>query len=156
MTNGSLFFHEQGEYLKAFNSKDGLGIKMTMEQGYRWAVITGRSSRIVLHRMSELNIQHVFQNTTDKRKTLATWLLEQQLRPEQVLFIGDDLIDLDAMQWVGLGIAVADAHPWVKQQAHWCTSHPGGAGALREACDLLLMSTPGSPFAHWVQPCSDS
>lgn len=156
LTDGTIYFDAQGETFKAFNSKDGLGLRLTLDYGYQWAVITGRISSALYQRMKDFGIHHIHQGITDKKEILQQLLEKLDYTPEQTMFIGDDLIDLEAMQMVGLSVAVADAHPWVKQHAHWSTSNDGGKGALREACDLLLMSCPNSPFFNWVKPCNIS
>ncbi len=140
LTDGSLFFDNQGQEYKAFNSKDGHGMRMLMECGIEAAIITGRQSELVLHRADNLKIprSHIWQGFRDKRPAFQALLAQTQLQPQQIAYIGDDVIDLPVMTQVGLAIAVADAHPFVRQHAHWTTQHQGGRGAAREACELLL------------------
>lgn len=152
LTDGTVYISEHGETLKPFNSKDGLGVKLTMKHGYQWAVISGRTSKPLLKRMHDLGIEHTYANVLNKCDVLQELWQATGFTPEQTLFIGDDLIDLDAMMAVGFCIAVADAHPWIKQQSHWCTSLGGGKGAVREVCDLLLMC-PNGPFSYWIDAC---
>jgi 3-deoxy-D-manno-octulosonate 8-phosphate phosphatase (KDO 8-P phosphatase) len=89
-------------------------------------------------RAEELDIAHVYQGQGDKRACLLQLLEALQLAPEQAAFAGDDLPDLPPMRIAGLAVAVANAHPWVAEAAHWQTRLPGGMGAVREVCDLIL------------------
>ncbi len=138
MTDGSLTFSESGEELKTFHVQDGLGLALLREAGCRIAVISARTSTIVAKRMAELGIDHVYQGRKDKRATLNTILNELNIDSASVVYAGDDLIDLPAMKQAGIAIAVANAHPLVKQQADWVTGKPGGSGAVREICELIL------------------
>jgi 3-deoxy-D-manno-octulosonate 8-phosphate phosphatase (KDO 8-P phosphatase) len=140
LTDGSLFFDNQGQEYKAFNSKDGHGMRMLMESGIEAALITGRQSELVLHRADNLKIprSRIWQGYRDKRPAFQDLLAQTQLAPEHIAYIGDDVIDLPVMKQVGLAIAVADAHPFVQHHAHWTTHHQGGRGAVREACEMLL------------------
>ena len=143
LTDGSLFFDNQGQEYKAFNSKDGHGMRMLMESGIEVAIITGRQSTLVLHRASNLQIpsNRIWQGYRDKRPAFQELLTQTGLQPSQIAYVGDDVIDLPVMTQVGLAIAVADAHPFVQQQAHWVTHYNGGRGAARECCEFLM-------FAH--------
>lgn len=138
LTDGKLWYTADGHELKAFNAHDGLGLKRLLANGVEVAVITARQSHIVTERMAELGVAHVYQHQGDKRACLQQLLHALRLEPAQAAFIGDDLPDLAAMQCVGLSIAVANAHPWVRERAHWRTQLRGGAGAAREVCDLIL------------------
>lgn len=138
LTNGSLFFDNQGEEYKAFNSRDGHGMRMLMECGLEAAVITGRQSRLVEHRMHDLGISRVYQGFRDKRPAYRALLEESGYRREQIAYLGDDVIDLPVMKQVGMAMAVADAHPFVIQHADYVTQRPGGQGAAREAIEFLL------------------
>ncbi|MBZ0222778.1 MAG: HAD-IIIA family hydrolase [Dokdonella sp.] len=138
LTDGKLVYAADGHESKAFHVHDGLGFRRLLANGIEVAVITARMSRIVTERMAELGVAHVYQDQKDKRACLAQLLQALQLAPEQVAYTGDDLPDLAPMQGIGLAIAVANAHPWVRERAHWRTRHAGGDGAAREVCDLLL------------------
>ncbi|HIQ07384.1 MAG TPA: 3-deoxy-manno-octulosonate-8-phosphatase KdsC [Thiotrichaceae bacterium] len=140
MTDGSLFFDNSGQELKAFNSKDGHGIRMLLENDIAVAIITGRTSDIVLHRADNLQIdrKYIYQGYRDKRPAFQALLKDTQLAAENIAYIGDDIIDLPVMSQVGMAIAVNDAHSFVKQHAHWVTKHSGGKGAVREACEGIL------------------
>jgi 3-deoxy-D-manno-octulosonate 8-phosphate phosphatase (KDO 8-P phosphatase) len=138
LTDGSLFLGDDGQEYKAFHSQDGHGIKMLQRHGVRCAVITGRTSKVVEHRMRNLGIELVYQGQENKLEGFADLLQRVQLSPQQVAYVGDDVVDLPVMRKVGLAIAVQDAHPWVLKHAHWQTPRGGGRGAARDVCELLL------------------
>lgn len=138
LTDGRLWYSEDGRELKSFSVQDGLGLKRLRANGIEVAIVTARVSHTVALRAEELGLVHVYQGQADKRACLEHVLRALHLGPEQSAFIGDDLPDLAAMRFAGLGIAVANAHPWVAARAHWRTQHRGGDGAVREVCDLLL------------------
>jgi len=138
LTNGSLFFDNRGEEYKAFNSRDGHGMRMLMECGLEAAIITGRQSQLVEHRMRDLGISRVYQGFRDKRPAFETLRQETGYSREQIAYLGDDVIDLPVMKQVGMAMAVADAHPFVIQHADYVTQRPGGQGAAREAIEFLL------------------
>jgi 3-deoxy-D-manno-octulosonate 8-phosphate phosphatase (KDO 8-P phosphatase) len=138
LTDGGLFVGDDGQEYKAFHSQDGHGIKMLQRHGVRCAIITGRTSRVVEHRMRNLGIELVYQGQSDKLVGYADLMERVGLDPEQVAYVGDDVVDLPVMRKVGLAIAVQDAHPWVVQHAHWQTPRGGGRGAARDVCEMLL------------------
>lgn len=138
LTDGKLFFDEQGREYKSFNTKDGHGFKMLHGSGVDIAIISGRQSHSVSVRMANLGVKHVFQGQEDKTIAFKALCEKLSLQPEQVAYVGDDLPDLPLMNRVGLSIAVGDAHIAVKSQADWCTTLAGGNGAAREVCDLVM------------------
>jgi len=140
LTTGTLFFDNQGEEYKAFNSKDGHGLRMLLECGLQAAIITGRKSALVEHRMHDLGIDIVFQGYRDKRPAFDLLLQQTGLKPEQVAYMGDDVVDLPIMTQVGMAIAVSDAHHFVIQHADYVTKKPGGTGAAREAIEYILQA----------------
>lgn len=140
LSDGKVFFSNQGAELKNFNIKDGLGIKLLQQSGIDVAIITGRNSAIVAHRAKELGIRYLYQGCVDKRAAFAEMLQQLALTNEQVAHVGDDLPDLPLMQLAGLGISVADAYSFVSQKADWITTHKGGEGAVRDIADLILYS----------------
>lgn len=139
-SDGRIYMGNQGEELKAFHTRDGFGIKAVLNAGIEVAVITGRQSQIVQNRMSALGVPHIHQGQDNKDIAYQQLLKALSLTPQQVAYIGDDVIDLSVMNQVGLAIAVNDAHPLVIQQAHYQTKIKGGYGAVRECCDLLLLA----------------
>jgi len=138
LTRGEVYLDNADLELKAFNIKDGLGIKLLQRYGIEIAVITGRTSNIVERRMAELDVKHVYQGKKNKIETYQRLLSSLNLSTSQVAYVGDDLPDLPLIRRSALGIAVADAHDFVKQKADWVTVNKGGCGAVRDIADLLL------------------
>jgi 3-deoxy-D-manno-octulosonate 8-phosphate phosphatase (KDO 8-P phosphatase) len=138
LTDGRLFFDQQGNEYKCFHARDGHGLKLLKQTGVEIAVISGRSSATVALRMKNLGIEHVYQGHENKRMAFQEILQNLQLSPNQVAHVGDDLLDLPIMTQVGFAIAVQDANFAVKQYAEWCTQTLGGQGAVREVCDLIM------------------
>jgi len=138
LTDGRLIYAADGHELKAFHVHDGLGLKRLLANHVEVAVITSRMSMLVTERMAELGVAHVYQGQDDKLACFEQLLHALKLAPEEVAYTGDDLPDLAVMQRVGLAIAVANAHPWVRERSHWRTRLSGGAGAVREVADLIL------------------
>lgn len=140
LTDGGLFFDNHGQEYKMFNSKDGHGLRMLLENGVEAALITGRESELVKHRAANLRLSPslIYQGYRDKLPAFAHLLENTDFTPEQIAFVGDDVVDLPIMSQVGLSIAVADAHWFVKQQADWTTETAGGKGAAREVCEMIL------------------
>jgi len=140
LTDGGLFLDNRGEEYKAFNSRDGHGLKMLQRNGVGVGIITGRESQIVAHRTRELGIQHVRQGCADKFPVYEDMLRELGLMPEQVGFVGDDVVDLQIMLRVGFAVCPQDGHFLVKRHAHWVTPNGGGCGAGRDVCELLMLA----------------
>lgn len=138
MTDGSIYISDSGEELKAFNSKDGHGIKLLMRAGLDVAIITGRVSKALEHRVRDLGIKYVVQNCKDKRAALMDLAEELGLPTNQMAFMGDDVVDLPAMRLCGLSFAPADALPMVKREATIVTERDGGRGCVREAVEEIL------------------
>jgi 3-deoxy-D-manno-octulosonate 8-phosphate phosphatase (KDO 8-P phosphatase) len=138
LTDGGLQFDTRGEQHKTFNSLDGHGIRMLLESAIEVAIITGRDSTIVSQRAQELGVRHLYQGCRDKLAAFNALLKQTGLEPGQVAYVGDDLPDLPIMRRVGLAIAVANAHGFVKQHCDWVTTLPGGRGAVREVTDFIL------------------
>lgn len=138
LTDGSLFIGDDGQEYKAFHSRDGHGMKMLQASGVEIGIITGRTSQVVKHRMDSLGIRHVYQGKLEKLPAFEELVAKLGLPPHQVAYVGDDVVDLPVMRRVGLAVAVQDAHPLVKQHAHWTTDHGGGRGAARDVCELIM------------------
>ena len=138
LTNGGLFFGDDGQEYKAFNSRDGHGFKMLHNNGIQTAIITGRSSRVVEHRASNLGIDIIYQGQHDKASALQDLVEKTGLSLEEIAFVGDDVVDIPVMSQVGLAIAVNDAHPLVSAYSHWKTASAGGEGAGRDVCEMIL------------------
>ena len=149
LTNGQLILGENGNEYKSFHVRDGQGIVMLMETGCNVAVITARSSNIVTERMTSLGIKYIYQDEKNKGRALIKLIDELNLESSEVAYVGDDLIDLPAMNKVGLPIAVADAHPEVKKLAKLITQNNGGHGAAREVCELIMNAQ--NNFANLIE-----
>ena len=137
-SDGLIYMGNFGEELKTFHTKDGFGIKAILNLDIDVAIITGRESKIVETRMSALGIKHIYQGKEDKLTVYHALLKKLNLTPQQVAYIGDDVVDLPVIKECGLGVAVKDAHPLVLQGADLITKTKGGYGAVREVCDLFL------------------
>ena len=138
LTDGSLFIGDAGEEYKAFHSRDGHGIKMLQGHGVEIAIITGRVSNVVEHRMESLGVTHVYQGKREKLPAFQELIAKLDIPEEQVAYVGDDVVDLPVMRRVGLAIAVQDAHPLVLKHSHWQTPTPGGRGAARDVCEMIM------------------
>lgn len=138
LTDGRLFFGDDGQEYKAFHSRDGHGMKMLQQSGVEVGIITGRTSKVVEHRMANLGVQHVYQGKLEKLPAYEELITKLGLTPEQVAYMGDDVVDLPIMLRVGLAVATNDAHKLVTQHAHWQTPHGGGQGAARDLCELIM------------------
>ena len=137
-TDGRILIDHTGKESKSFNVRDGHGVRMLLHYGIQVAVLSGRKSQAVDVRMEELGVDDVLQGHADKRSAFNTLVQSKNLSNEQVAYVGDDIVDVQAMQLAGISFAVADAHPWVKQQADIITQNAGGHGAVREICELIL------------------
>jgi len=138
LTDGRLWYGPDGEAFKAFNVRDGHGIKSLVAAGVGVAVISGRRSAAVTARMRELGVADVAQGVNDKSRALAELLERNAVEPRRVACLVDDTPDLGLMAAVGMPAAVADAHPEVLAAAKHVTRAAGGHGAVREFCDFLL------------------
>lgn len=138
LTRGEIIFNNQGIETKQFHIRDGLGIRLWQRAGYKFGLITGRSSHVVKIRAAELGIEIVRQTAEDKLPIALEILGQLGLRPEQVCYIGDDLPDVPVIRHVGLGVAVADACAEARSAAHYTTTLAGGTGAVRETIEMVL------------------
>ncbi|TCV98768.1 3-deoxy-manno-octulosonate-8-phosphatase KdsC [Biostraticola tofi] len=140
MSDGLIYMGNHGEELKAFNVRDGYGIRCLLTSQVEVAIITGRQATLLEDRCRTLGISHLYQGQSDKTLAFRELLGKLSLTAEQVAYIGDDLIDWPVMSQVGLSVAVADAHPMLLPRADYVTHIAGGRGAVREVCDLLLLA----------------
>lgn len=140
LTDGTLSVLPDGEEVKAYNVRDGMGILMAGKAGIDVGVITGKTSRSLDHRSSKLHLAEIHQGVADKGKVLAEILERRKLAAEEVAYIGDDLGDLDVIRAVGLAAAVEDAHPLVRRHSDYICRLPGGKGAVREFIEFIIKS----------------
>lgn len=137
-TDGRIFIDAEGKETKVFHVHDGHGVRMLLHYGVDVAVLSARKSQAVTTRMQELGVTDILQGHINKHDAFNTLLQEKALDKNQVAFVGDDIVDLQAMRLAGLSIAVANARDLVKQHADLVTTCAGGAGAVREVCELIL------------------
>lgn len=138
LTDGRLYYGVDGEVVKVFHARDGLGLRLLRNEGVQLAVISGRAAPALERRLRDLRIHHVLLGRDDKRSALMECLSSAGVSAEEAAFMGDDVLDLPGMRAVGVSIAVADAHWLVRREAAWVTQLPGGEGAVREVADALL------------------
>jgi 3-deoxy-D-manno-octulosonate 8-phosphate phosphatase (KDO 8-P phosphatase) len=146
LTNGQIIYQDDGSEIKAFDVQDGHGIKLLQRAGIEVALVTGRFCRAVEHRAAGLQIARVYQGVHYKLEAYGKILQETGLHDHEIGYMGDDLIDIPVMRRVGLAVAVPNASPHVFPYAHYVTRAPGGSGACREVCEILLRVQ-----GHWEQ-----
>ncbi|MBI4192394.1 MAG: HAD-IIIA family hydrolase [Betaproteobacteria bacterium] len=138
LTDGSLYLADDGEEIKAFNSRDGHGMKMLRDSGVELAIITGRISRCVELRARNVGVELLFQGVADKAQAFAELLAARKLDAAATAYMGDDVVDLPVLRRCGLALTVPEAPFAVKQHADYVTRAPAGRGAAREACELIM------------------
>jgi 3-deoxy-D-manno-octulosonate 8-phosphate phosphatase (KDO 8-P phosphatase) len=140
MTDGRLYFSPNGDEMKTFFSRDGLGLKMLAKSGVKLAIITGRDSPIVTRRAENLGIDLVMQGIEDKRGAMTELLEREGLDFAHAGYMGDDVVDLGVMTACGFSATVPDCHASVRQIADYVSCAAAGAGAVRDVCELLLQA----------------
>jgi 3-deoxy-D-manno-octulosonate 8-phosphate phosphatase (KDO 8-P phosphatase) len=138
LTDGRLYYGPNGDELKAFDIRDGLGLKMLRATGVEVAFVTGRTSRAVELRAENLGVSHVFQGVGDKLAVFEQLLKRLTLNFPAAAAMGDDLPDLPVLRRCGFAACVSDAPVLVRSHSHYVAHQPGGAGAVREVCELLM------------------
>lgn len=138
LTDGGLYLTDSGEEMKRFNSLDGHGLKMLKASGVELAIITGRTSRCVELRATNLGITRLYQGVEDKWDTMQKLLAELNLAADAAAYMGDDVVDLPVMRRVGFSITVPNAPQVVRDHAHYLAQREGGHGAVRETCELIM------------------
>ncbi len=138
LTDGTLVINSDGSESKFFNSQDGHAIKMWQRAGLQVAILSGRASEPTRHRAKQLEIEYVFEDCINKLPVLEEFLKQINLPPDSVAYIGDDVVDLPVMRFVGFSAAVANAVDDVKKQADYVTIRRGGSGAVREVIEYIL------------------
>ena len=140
LSDGRLWFTSDGKEIKAFHVLDGQGMKLLREHNIEVALITARESPVVQTRARELGLRHVYQGSRNKLDSLDHLCNALSVMRDQVAYMGDDLPDLPVLKVVGFAAAPANAHPWVRDYAHWHSQSGGGEGAVRELCDAVLLA----------------
>ncbi|MDR0363130.1 MAG: HAD hydrolase family protein [Planctomycetota bacterium] len=138
MSDGKIGYMANGDEWKAFDAKDGAGVKYWVRAGHRAGIITGRSSPLVDRRAAELDIEFVEQNAKSKLPVFMRMLGKAGVRPEEVAVMGDDIADIPLIRAAGAGVAVADATEETRDAALWVTKKNGGHGAIREVIETIL------------------
>ena len=138
LTDGTLYYSGAGEELKAFNVRDGHGMRMLQASGVTLAIITSRTSRGVGVRARDLGINLLYQGASDKTAAFAELLARLALAADEASYMGDDVIDLPVLRRCGLALTVPEAPVLVRRQAHYVTAAGGGRGAVREACEFIM------------------
>lgn len=139
LTDGTIYISPSGEAMKAFNVKDGYGIVQARRKGIIPVIITGRKSQIVEERAKELKITELYQGIEDKLAQLKKVAGKYGVSSEQIAYIGDDLNDLECVEFCGLTGCPADAVEEIQRKVHYVCSHDGGKGAVREFLDKILL-----------------
>lgn len=143
LTDGRLWLAPDGGELKAMHVHDGLGLKRLLASGITPAVISSRASRAVEDRLLDLGLQYIYLAAEDKLASFHGLLDDLGLSAADAAVMGDDLPDLPLLQEAGLALTVPEAVPEVRAAAHWSATRPGGFGAVREACELLIAARAG-------------
>jgi len=138
LTDGSIVYDASGSQIQSFHVHDGLGIKLLERAGVHTAIISSRKSAALDRRAEELDIRFVFQGISDKLAAYGEIASELGISDEETAYIGDDWVDIRMLRLAGLAVVVPDAPEPVKNYAHYVTGKPGGRGAVREVCDLIL------------------
>jgi 3-deoxy-D-manno-octulosonate 8-phosphate phosphatase (KDO 8-P phosphatase) len=138
LTDGSLYYGDQGEMVKGFNVLDGLGMLWLSRSEIRTVILSGRESSIVTRRAADLGVEMVLQGIADKSQALDTVIEAMAVPARHIGYMGDDVIDISVMRRVGFAATVPNAATGVARHAHWMSNRPGGQGAVREVCELIL------------------
>jgi 3-deoxy-D-manno-octulosonate 8-phosphate phosphatase (KDO 8-P phosphatase) len=146
LTDGSLVYGAEGELWKVFHVRDGVGLKLAKEAGLKIGILSGRGNAALEARAREVGFDALIQNHQDKDAAFTAFLKEHNAAPERVAYAGDDLLDLPVIRRCGLSFAPADAVAEVRHRVHRVLSLPGGRGAVREMCELVLRAR-----GHWDQ-----
>lgn len=138
LTDGSLLYTDSTAESKSFNTQDGFGLRLLLDSGIDVGIITARKSEVVARRAKELKMTYVYQGMGNKNQAFKDILKSSGYKPYEIAYMGDDWLDLVLLTQVGLAIAPANGVDEVKEVAHFVTARTGGAGAVRDACNLIL------------------
>lgn len=141
LTDGSLYYGESSEGVEAFkvfNARDGLGTRMLLESGIQVAILSGRDSKVLRRRIADLKIPLFALGKLEKESACFALMQQAGVQASEVLYIGDDSVDLPAFNVCGVTATVADAPEYIKSQVDIVTKANGGKGAFREIVDMLL------------------
>lgn len=138
LTDGSLWIFPENEYIRHMNIKDGYALQLAIKRGYRVAVISGSHSLPAQQRLLSLGITDVFQEVHNKREQLNTYMLQHQIKKEELLYMGDDIPDYEAMQVTGVACCPADAVSEIKSISHYISVYNGGRGCVRDVIEKVM------------------
>jgi len=138
LTRGEIIYDSDGRELKMFNVKDGLGVHLLHKCGIETVLLSARNSQMLKKRAQDMRVAEVIGGTLPKSRVLPRILKKYKVRPGEVCFVGDDLIDISVLKIVGAPVAVKDAPAEVKKFASYVTAKKGGEGAVREIAELIL------------------
>lgn len=138
LTDAGIIYTDSGEQIKRFNAKDGLGIRLLMDNGIKTGIITGLSSKALHHRCEKLGISILYDNVKNKAAAIEDISIKTGIKYANMAFAGDDIIDLPAIKKVGVSFCVADANETIKEHCDFVTTLNGGYGAVREICEMIL------------------
>jgi len=146
LTDGTIWIGPRGDEVKGFNVHDGLGLRKLKQAGLLVVLISGRDSKAVTRRAKELGISFVYQGVQDKVRVFEELVATTRIAPADWAFVGDDLPDIPLLEKVGLAVAVSDCSSDLDRRVHYKTQHPGGSGAVREVCELILRARGMWPY----------
>ncbi len=138
LTDGSVYIADSGEQMRQFNIKDGYAIQLAVKCGYNVCAISGSRSKIVMHRLNALGVTDVYIGVSNKVENFKIYLEEKRVSPTSVLFMGDDIPDLDVMKLAGLAACPADAAEEIKAISTYISPIVGGKGAVRDVIEKVL------------------
>jgi 3-deoxy-D-manno-octulosonate 8-phosphate phosphatase (KDO 8-P phosphatase) len=138
LTDGRIIYDSRGNQLKFFDVLDGFGIHLLRTAGIETAIITAKKSKVVMRRAKDFKVKHIYQDCIDKIKAFHDVSKKLNVDPEEVCFIGDDIVDIPVLKRVGFAVSVPNAVDEAKEISHYITRKEGGHGAVREVCDLIM------------------
>lgn len=138
LTDGSVFVTDDGLQSRAFNIKDGYALQLAVKCGYNIVTVSGSRSKAQLHRLNSLGVKDVYMGIHTKKTKLKLYLEEKHISPEKVLYMGDDIPDMEVMQYVGLPVCPADAVEEIRALSKYVSPYPGGRGCVRDVIEKVL------------------
>ena len=147
LTDGSIMLFDNGEQARQMNIKDGYALQLAIKHGYEIFIISGGNSNAVKIRLQKLGIKYISLGVVNKKELLLNFIAQHNFNREEVLYMGDDVPDVQPMQEAGVACAPADAVPEVRSIAHYISPALGGKGCVRDVIEKVLKLN-----AHWNEP----